>query len=705
MKHQLRSVGNGPVHDYSNRPECEHTRKINEMKFEGIKVRTQYPSDHTKMLFKLCMKNDLLTLPAMRRPSEADRVDEPNYCLYHRMLGHSIEDYYVFKNEIQKLIQSRLITMHEHLVDPPQPHAWDQSRQSANVIHVNAPPPEPEDPEANPWDAHSTNGWEGDHPSASEHRTWSETVQNLERQVQSLRHGQRQTLMYLRTMQESLTTLQQGLQGPAGAPTPRTRPPCGGWISEESSNPSDDEIAGRLYSFPRHRTLALYRTCLRAGLLGCQLPTSVPPNYCIYHQDAGHALEDCHVFKDKVEAWVNQGIIDLGNARVNPPQPHIREWTDHSADVVTHTVNVIDPPEIYTPVAFTFPDPDMTEGGSSGEAPTWWCPEGRIPHRSHLATGNVGEIFEKLLQRGVVMAHTPPPTYTERELNHPIYCRYHAMLLHPTDRCPDVRDWIESLIQKGKIDPEGNSMVLIRAREAAQREFEESDYMRFKNLQAPEADERGWLVPPIRSGRENTSWAAEQAKELTPLKMARALKQEKNMQKNMNKRLKKQAEQAAAMAAPAELTPLQKLQKLIDELEEYIPSEPTWGVPLDRYISWEEMERKTRLKSWLHQMLQRAQEGEKLPLPKELAIFYKEDEITVEKLEEMLKDFSCNMVSIPPPASLQSPADTPPVATYRRRNRGRGKGRGRGKKFTPSLGENPNSPDLGKAIIFRGEEP
>ncbi|MQL89736.1 hypothetical protein Taro_022314 [Colocasia esculenta] len=353
--------------------------------------------DHTKMLFKLCMKNDLLKLPALRRPSEADRVDEPNYCLYHRMLGHSIEDCYVFKNEIQKLIQSRL-------ADP---------EQSANVIHVNAPAPEPEDPEANPWDAHSTNGWEGDHPSASERRTWSETVQNLERQVQSLRHGQCQTLMYLRTMQESLTTLQQGLQGPVGTPTPRTRPPCGGWISEESSNPSDDEIAGRLYSFPRHQTLALYR------------------------------------------------IMDLGNARVNPPQPHIREWTDHSADVVTHTVNVIDPPEIYTPVAFTFPDPDMIEGGSSGEAPTWWCPGGRIPHHSRLATGNIGELFEKLLQQGVVMAHAPPPTYTERELNHPMYCRYHAMLLHPTDRCPDVRDWIESLIRKGKIDPEGNSMVLI----------------------------------------------------------------------------------------------------------------------------------------------------------------------------------------------------------------------------------------------------
>ncbi|MQL71230.1 hypothetical protein Taro_003548 [Colocasia esculenta] len=66
----------------------------------GTNTPSLTPVDHTKMLFKLCMKNDLLKLPAIRRPSETDRVDEPNYCLYHRMLGHSIEDCYIFKNEV-----------------------------------------------------------------------------------------------------------------------------------------------------------------------------------------------------------------------------------------------------------------------------------------------------------------------------------------------------------------------------------------------------------------------------------------------------------------------------------------------------------------------------------------------------------------------------------------------------------------------------
>ncbi|MQM13099.1 hypothetical protein Taro_046026 [Colocasia esculenta] len=67
-----------------------------------------------------------------------------------------------------------------------------------------------------------------------------------------------------------------------------------------------------------------------------------------------------------------------------------------------------------------------------------------------------------------------------------------------------------------------------------------------------------------RSCRESTSQPVVQAKDLSPLEVAQAKKQEKNMQKNPKRRLKKQAKQAAAMMAPLELTPLQKLQKLIN---------------------------------------------------------------------------------------------------------------------------------------------
>ncbi|MQL80299.1 hypothetical protein Taro_012739 [Colocasia esculenta] len=140
---------------------------------------------------------------------------------------------------------------------------------------------------------------------------------------------------------------------------------------------------GPLFSLPRHSAIlpetsrvpptqpALRRVAtqkeksskayLRGGLLGCQPPTSIPTNNCIYHQVAGHDLEDCHAFEDKVKAWINQGVIDLGNARIDTPQPHLCEWADHSADVVTHSVNVIHPLKIYTSAAFIFPELEIVE--------------------------------------------------------------------------------------------------------------------------------------------------------------------------------------------------------------------------------------------------------------------------------------------------------------------------------------------------------
>lgn len=82
----------------------------------------------------------------------------------------------------------------------------------------------------------------------------------------------------------------------------------------------------------------------------------------------------------------------------------------------------------------------------------------------------------------------------------------------------------------------------------------------------------------------------------------RTKKQERN-KKNLKQRLKKQAEHAVTMEALKELTPLQRLQWLINKLEEYVSSRLSRAIPLDEYIPGEEMEGKTRLKSWLQQMV------------------------------------------------------------------------------------------------------
>ena len=43
---------------------------------------------HVDSLFKLLNKSNRLKLPKARRSKEVGKTENPNYCLYHRMLGH-----------------------------------------------------------------------------------------------------------------------------------------------------------------------------------------------------------------------------------------------------------------------------------------------------------------------------------------------------------------------------------------------------------------------------------------------------------------------------------------------------------------------------------------------------------------------------------------------------------------------------------------
>jgi len=35
---------------------------------------------------------------AIKRPEEVEKTDDPNYCLYHKILGHPIKNCYIFKD-------------------------------------------------------------------------------------------------------------------------------------------------------------------------------------------------------------------------------------------------------------------------------------------------------------------------------------------------------------------------------------------------------------------------------------------------------------------------------------------------------------------------------------------------------------------------------------------------------------------------------
>ena len=55
-----------------------------------LRANRQYSfkDEHVDSLFKLLNKSNRLKLPEARRPEKVGKTDNPNYCLYHRMLRH-----------------------------------------------------------------------------------------------------------------------------------------------------------------------------------------------------------------------------------------------------------------------------------------------------------------------------------------------------------------------------------------------------------------------------------------------------------------------------------------------------------------------------------------------------------------------------------------------------------------------------------------
>ena len=65
-----------------------------------------FKDKHVVSLFKLLHKSDKLKLLEARRPEEVGKIDNPNYRLYHRMVGHPTKSCYIFKDVLQALIDS-----------------------------------------------------------------------------------------------------------------------------------------------------------------------------------------------------------------------------------------------------------------------------------------------------------------------------------------------------------------------------------------------------------------------------------------------------------------------------------------------------------------------------------------------------------------------------------------------------------------------
>ncbi|MQL79616.1 hypothetical protein Taro_012048 [Colocasia esculenta] len=84
-----------------------------------------FPRHQTFPLFRLCLQSGLMNYSA---PAEI----LANYCPYHQVMGHSIENCIRFKDDVQRLIGQGLIDLGIHRVNPPQPHTQQPPNRSAN---------------------------------------------------------------------------------------------------------------------------------------------------------------------------------------------------------------------------------------------------------------------------------------------------------------------------------------------------------------------------------------------------------------------------------------------------------------------------------------------------------------------------------------------------------------------------------------------
>ena len=100
----------------ANEKQLEGWQK-NEMRHLTFKEREQkvylFPNENVPNVLEQLLQLKLIELPECRRPEDIGKVDDPNYCKYHRIIGHPIQKCFFFKEQIMKLArrQGNLMTL------------------------------------------------------------------------------------------------------------------------------------------------------------------------------------------------------------------------------------------------------------------------------------------------------------------------------------------------------------------------------------------------------------------------------------------------------------------------------------------------------------------------------------------------------------------------------------------------------------------
>jgi len=70
-----------------------------------------FPDEDVPNILERLVQLKLIELPERKQPEDIGKVDDPNYCKYHCIIGHPIRKCFVFKEQIIKLAKENKIDL------------------------------------------------------------------------------------------------------------------------------------------------------------------------------------------------------------------------------------------------------------------------------------------------------------------------------------------------------------------------------------------------------------------------------------------------------------------------------------------------------------------------------------------------------------------------------------------------------------------
>src|SRR5436189_3032138 len=239
--------------------------------------RTKYSfeEDLVELLFEMLYQAKKLKLPEPRNQEDLDKFDDPQYCAYHRGLGHPTKSCWVLKDKLQTLVDAGFLRL-------------KTERDTATAIMTPFMP-------------------SGHPPSDS-----SALIPISVAEIQIVNSGER-----------SNRTPRGGGPPPRRNQDPHAKKETLAADTQQASSPIPTgggfiDRSRVKYSFKDDKVEALFKVLSKGNQLKLPEPRNPEdvgktddPRYCLYHRGLGHPTKNCWSLKGKLQSLIDTGALRL----------------------------------------------------------------------------------------------------------------------------------------------------------------------------------------------------------------------------------------------------------------------------------------------------------------------------------------------------------------------------------------------------------